>query len=215
MSIKEALRKATKEQMDQIQYLTNHDNPVAKAIVEEWLSNKAPSIFEEAESLIYGDREQTHGDPSKNLSRIAELWKQFLNRRLRDSIENAVQLRTGMLMTAKELRSLTGHHAVQLNISITDVCHMMQLLKWSRDENHPLRDNIVDDMGYAGLIQRCRETAPQRSYNIVHDKVSVSAVGDLAAGMVKERKPPKRAAIKKSYSKHQTGLNSRKRKLRK
>jgi len=37
----------------------------------------AISILEEAQKIIYGDREQTYGTPAKNLDRIAQLWNAY------------------------------------------------------------------------------------------------------------------------------------------
>ena len=37
-----------------------------------------PSILAEAKAIIYGDREQTYGHPSKNLLKIASLWSTYL-----------------------------------------------------------------------------------------------------------------------------------------
>ena len=34
----------------------------------------APTILDEARAIIYGDREQTHGEPGKNLAAIASMW---------------------------------------------------------------------------------------------------------------------------------------------
>lgn len=36
------------------------------------------NVLREAENVIYGDREQTYGDPGKNLRRIAALWSAYL-----------------------------------------------------------------------------------------------------------------------------------------
>ncbi|MCC7041095.1 MAG: hypothetical protein IT516_12375 [Burkholderiales bacterium] len=32
------------------------------------------TILEEAQDIVYGDREQTHGDPGRNLRAIAAMW---------------------------------------------------------------------------------------------------------------------------------------------
>lgn len=40
-------------------------------------SLKDPSILDDAKAIIYGDREKTYGEPSKNLTKIAELWTAY------------------------------------------------------------------------------------------------------------------------------------------
>lgn len=86
------------------------------------------SILEEAQKIIYGDREQTYGSPSKNLNMIADLWTTYLS----------------------------GESKGRL--TAVDVCNMMVLLKMARLINQPThRDSIVDMAGYTALIQRCQE----------------------------------------------------------
>lgn len=41
-----------------------------------------PSITKEAENIIFGDREATYGEPSKNLLMIANLWSAYLGTKL-------------------------------------------------------------------------------------------------------------------------------------
>ena len=36
------------------------------------------SVLHEAEDVIYGDREETYGQPDKNLNLIADLWREYL-----------------------------------------------------------------------------------------------------------------------------------------
>jgi hypothetical protein len=38
------------------------------------------NILEEAQSIIYGDREKTYGHPAKNLLNIAKLWSIYLDK---------------------------------------------------------------------------------------------------------------------------------------
>jgi len=42
------------------------------------LNTEVPTIDQEARKIIYGDREQTYGHPSKNLQLIAEFWTSYL-----------------------------------------------------------------------------------------------------------------------------------------
>lgn len=37
------------------------------------------NILDKANEIIYGDREQTYGEPSRNLDTIAELWSTYLD----------------------------------------------------------------------------------------------------------------------------------------
>jgi hypothetical protein len=86
------------------------------------------SVLQEAQEIIYGDREKTYGKPSKNLETIAVMWQAFLD------------ARGDVSLTAK------------------DVSVMMVLLKAARlgnDLDH--RDSVVDICGYAALIERCDE----------------------------------------------------------
>lgn len=39
---------------------------------------QVPTIDQEAHNLIYGDREQTYGHPSKNLQLIADFWTSYI-----------------------------------------------------------------------------------------------------------------------------------------
>lgn len=130
--------------------------------ISSLLTGQSPSVMQEAEDIIYGDREKTYGDPSKNLARIAELWTHYLQKNVRAAIASYVDNYTvGPRLTDERLREITA--LVSAKITVTDVCRMMQSLKWARDENSPKRDNIVDDIGYAGLVHRCREPKWERS----------------------------------------------------
>lgn len=88
------------------------------------------NILQEAESIIYGDREQTYGKPSKNLDCIAQFWTAYLaNRKNSDE-----------------------------RLGATDVAAMMTLLKIARLANSPEhRDSLVDGCGYLALIERCHQ----------------------------------------------------------
>ncbi len=94
---------------------------------------KQPSILEEAHDIIYGDREQTYGNPAKNLENIANLWEMYLRGR-------------GVLD-----ENCDGLFA-------QDVALMMILLKTARLINTPdHRDSLVDIAGYAALVDRIRK----------------------------------------------------------
>ena len=84
------------------------------------------NVLEEAQDIIYGDREKTYGHPSKNLDCIAQMWNSYL-----ESVGD---------------RALTNK----------DVAVMMIRLKAARLANDPEhRDSIVDICGYAALMERC------------------------------------------------------------
>jgi len=86
------------------------------------------NVLEEAQKIIYGDREKTYGKPSRNLDCIAKMWNAYL-----DTIDG---------------RQLTNK----------DVAVMMVLLKSARLANDPEhRDSLVDICGYAALVERCGE----------------------------------------------------------
>jgi hypothetical protein len=85
------------------------------------------NIMTEAESVIYGDRENTYGDPSKNLRAIADYWTVHL----------------------KHKYNFTGQ------LTTDDVCQLMVTLKQARLLNTPTHhDSQVDTVGYMGLMER-------------------------------------------------------------
>lgn len=90
------------------------------------------SVLEEAQTIVYGDREKTYGHPAKNLKTIASMWTAYMN-----NMDDG-------------------------NFSVTakDVAAMMMLVKVARFANDPShRDNLVDVCGYAALIERCDEVS--------------------------------------------------------
>jgi hypothetical protein len=88
------------------------------------------TVLQEAQDIIYGDREQTYGHPAKNLVQIAGLWTAYL-------------------------QAKRGNDGVKINAS--DVAMMMMLVKMARQQNSFKRDNIVDMCGYAALLARIEE----------------------------------------------------------
>lgn len=90
------------------------------------------SVLEEAQAVIYGDREKTYGHPAKNLKTIANMWSAYMN-----NMDDG-----------------------NFNITAKDVAAMMMLVKVARFANDPShRDNLVDVCGYAALIERCDEVS--------------------------------------------------------
>lgn len=92
-------------------------------------TSQTKTVFQEAEDIIYGDREQTYGNPAKNLEHIADQWALYLSQK----------------------------HGFTGKLSAEDVCWMMADLKKCREMNAHKRDNIVDAIGYIGLAMRVRE----------------------------------------------------------
>ena len=93
------------------------------------------NILKEAESIIYGDREQTYGKPGVNLERIADQWALYLQQKF----------------------------GVEVSLTAEDVCWMMVDLKKCRQMNADKRDNLVDAAGYLALIERCADDAEQEA----------------------------------------------------
>jgi hypothetical protein len=109
--------------------------------IESWLKEAdayvrediPENVLEEAQRIIYGDREMTYGHPSKNLWTIARLWTAYVNA----ASDNILGDRE---FTAK------------------DVALMMILVKTARLANNDShRDSVVDICGYAALMERCDE----------------------------------------------------------
>jgi hypothetical protein len=91
------------------------------------------SILEEAQEIIYGDREQTYGSPAKNLQLIANLWENYLH---------------GKGLWKEDSPGLFAE----------DIALMMVLMKIARLVNTPdHRDSLVDICGYTALIERIKE----------------------------------------------------------
>jgi hypothetical protein len=82
-----------------------------------------------AKEIIYGDREETYGHPSKNLVAISQLWTIYLHQK----------------------------YGVNVIVNAEDVCWMMNLLKMTRQMNKEKQDNVVDAIGYLALIDRLGE----------------------------------------------------------
>ncbi len=89
-----------------------------------------PSVLEEAQSLIHGQRQKDYGSPATSLERIARLW-------------------TVYLAGDKDQR-----FGLSPQVSPDDVCWLMLLLKAARYQGGGgQRDSVVDACGYLGLIE--------------------------------------------------------------
>jgi len=93
------------------------------------VNEREPStILDEARDIIYGDREQTHGRPDKNLRAIAAIWTAILSQHLQPGVAVTPEL----------------------------VCLLMAGLKLARAANKPShREHALDTVGYIALMERC------------------------------------------------------------
>lgn len=116
-SIQRKLSKADLAELDKQRIVNANSMSCATPVIEK-------TLLQQAHEIIHGDREQTYGNPQKNLDTIAALWSIHLSR------------------TTEENITLTAR----------DVCGMMILLKQARLMNTPdHRDSLMDIAGYAGL----------------------------------------------------------------
>lgn len=81
------------------------------------------SIIDEAKEVMSVDRQKSYGHPLENHQRIASFWNTFLGDKLIEPI------------TPRE------------------AAWMMLLVKPAREINCPKRDNLVDVVGYAAVIE--------------------------------------------------------------
>ena len=87
------------------------------------------TVCEEAQRIVYGDREKTYDHPSRNFERTAHLWNGYLEAKYPD----------------------------RLCLDNDDVAWMMALLKLAREIHLHKRDNVVDFIGYAACVQKMRD----------------------------------------------------------
>lgn len=90
-------------------------------------ADSLPSILEEAEQLIHGDRQRDYGSAHESFDRIAQFWNTYLGPKLID------------------------------NISALNVAQMMVLLKVSRSVTSSKRDTFVDQAAYSDLAYTLSE----------------------------------------------------------
>lgn len=111
-------------------------------------------VLEEANNLIYNDREESYGVPVENLKNISRLWSAYL---------------TNIGTT---------------NLIPKDVAMMMALLKMARAQvsSTPVRDHkdsVVDMAGYVGLLERLEETDRCDNFARVPNKILFNAPGNV------------------------------------
>ena len=85
------------------------------------------NILEEAQAVIYGDREKTYGSPDKNLAVIAAMWNTYLD------------LPPGRVTVA----------------DVCNMMVLLKVSRLKNDPTH--RDSMVDICGYTALNKRVQE----------------------------------------------------------
>lgn len=102
--------------------------------------NSQESILQEANRIIYGDREQAYGSPRFNLDTIAQFWSVYLKRKFPEHQTPFID---------------------DMDITAEDVAQLMILLKTARLIHNPThRDSLVDQAGYAALQDRIQGDKP-------------------------------------------------------
>lgn len=85
------------------------------------------TVLQEAQGLIYGDRQKAYGSASENFRNTAQGWTTLLSRKLTSPITEE------------------------------EVGWMMVWLKMARQIHKPQRDNLVDACGYLGCIEKVQK----------------------------------------------------------
>lgn len=88
---------------------------------------ETPTVLQEAQNIIYGDRQEAYGSATDNFERTTAGWNAILSKKLNDKI------------------------------TPEDVGLMMIWLKVSCEVNKPTRDNLIDICGYAGCIEKVKK----------------------------------------------------------
>jgi len=91
------------------------------------------TVCEEAQRIVYGDREKTYDHPARNFERTALLWN--------------AHLRAKYPIINFDL------------IDVHDVAWMMMQLKQAREIYQHNRDNLVDAIGYIACDQKMYDAA--------------------------------------------------------
>ncbi len=97
------------------------------------------SVLAEAEEIIRTVRQDWYGSPRDNHECTAAMWSAYLSRRMR----------------------------MPVTLTPRDVCHCMSLMKISRDAHLPMRDNLVDVVGWTANIEMAEAdpAAPRHAGN--------------------------------------------------
>jgi hypothetical protein len=95
-------------------------------------SSDAENVFSQAYRIVEGEKATTYGDPNRNLRAIATLWSAYIGTKYR----------------------------LDIVLSSEDVAWLMIQLKTARAMHSYHRDNIVDTIGYASLIDQLHGVKP-------------------------------------------------------
>jgi len=87
------------------------------------------TVLQEAQALVYGDREEAYSPPQRDYAKTAKIWTGILLEKLRPGVE------------------ITAEEAVL----------MMAGMKISREVFRHKRDNLVDAAGYIACAERIVE----------------------------------------------------------
>lgn len=88
------------------------------------IATKELTILQEAQNVVYGDRQADYGSATSNFQLIADYWNVTLGKKLSSPI------------------------------SPKEVGLCMISLKMAREINKSKRDNLVDIAGYAGTLEK-------------------------------------------------------------
>lgn len=87
------------------------------------------TVLDEAQALVYGDREQAYSPPQRDYAKTAKMWTGILLEKLRPGEE----------------------------ITPLEAVLMMAAMKISREVYRHKRDNLVDAAGYIACAERIAE----------------------------------------------------------
>lgn len=93
---------------------------------------KVETVCEEAQRIVYGDREKTYGHPALNFDATARFWNAY--------------------MANKQV--LAGQPVNLALFDAIDVARMMVFLKLARQQHSNKHDNLVDAIGYLACEQK-------------------------------------------------------------
>lgn len=96
---------------------------------------QVPPIDQEARDVIYGDREQTYGHPSKNLQLIADFWTSYLKGKEVLTCDDVCNMM--ILMKTARLKNMPDHRD-----SLVDTIGYTLLKERCREKEDPIKQSI-------------------------------------------------------------------------